>query len=473
MSMINDAQRSWLFGTVGTSILMLGSLWLGLQLSKDAGIFADLSMHSEYSLSSATHQLLTDLEQRDQEVILTVFKPQSGRKDLAQRLQYVTDLFEQVTRVSSSTEWQVRDLDRDREVAQRLGVTQYGSLVVQIGDSTIVVPERKLFQQQFGQTETRFVGETALREALQSFLYPTSQNIYTLEGSGERSFFDGTVKGLSNFHALLESKGYAIRKLNLLKRTQVPADAAAVFVMEPATSLSDEMTKALSLYVQRGGRVWLASTHPEAIYKPFALSLVEGAVVEKETQSGKWNHPIVDIKPTEYTGRLLTENHTVVFGQTPAFEVALPPVEQSGVLVTTFVGLTANAWVEKETFDEGMPQFDETMDWKGSGSLVVAMDIKPSSGFLAEGEEQAKLLVMGDVDWLTNGMVEEVPSNEVLAQALLDWFFDSASTSTVGYRSKERLVLTQPQLRTLRWLIVPMPLLFALLGVFTWRKRST
>ena len=105
----------------------------------------------------------------------------------------------QLERSSSLVEWRLKNLDKERELAQRLGVTQYGAIALTWKGVTLVIPERKMFLQQMGQTDIQFIGEAIFQQALRSLVFPTLQVAYTLDGNGERSLYDGSSTGLSEF----------------------------------------------------------------------------------------------------------------------------------------------------------------------------------------------------------------------------------------------------------------------------------
>ena len=122
---------------------------------------------------------------------------------------------------------------------------------------TLVIPERRMFLQQMGQTDIQLSAK--ISSSRPKLVFPSLQVAYTLDGNGERSLYDGSSTGLSVFHGLLENQGLKINKLNLLREATIPDDAAVVLVFEPTSSLSLEQQGALLQYIRRGGRVWFSS----------------------------------------------------------------------------------------------------------------------------------------------------------------------------------------------------------------------
>lgn len=459
--------KAWVQSLIFTGFAFLGSFWFTLQILEETGRFWDVSRDSEYTLQVATQQLLSEL---DDPIEIIAFEAQPSRKDADLRDRYVVDLLKQLNRTASQVQWKLRNLDKDRELAQQLGITQYGMIAVSWKGKTVVIPERELFLQQMNSTELRFVGESIFQQALRTLIFPTVETAYTLEGNGERSLYDGSSKGLSDFHALLENKGLQVKKLNLLRQPTVPTDAALVLVLEPKESLSLQQQQALMDFIQRGGNVWFSSEKPHLeMQMPLQIQPLEGVVAETKTATNHWDQPILALNPIEPNIQLLQEDRTVVFGRTAGFE--LTAAAQSGIRQTSFVNLRPNAWIETNRTLEN-PVFDELQDWKGKASLVVGIELTSSSGQLTDEAENTRVIMMGDIDWVSNRMLEAVPSNALFAQVLLDWVMDETKGQITKYRTPTRILITKPQFSVLRLiLLVPLPLIIAGCGLVAWRRR--
>ena len=462
-----SVKGAWIKSAAGTGIALLGCLWFGLQLLKDNGTHWDVSSESEYTLSISTQQLLNEI---DEPLNIVVFEAQPSRIDSDIRDRYMVDLMQQLERASSSVEWQLKNLDKERELAQRLGVTQYGAVALTWKGVTLVIPERKMFLQQMGQTGFQFVGEDILQQALRTLVFPAVKTAYTLDGNGERSLYDGSSTGLSGFHALLENQGLSLKKLNLLREPSVPQDAAIVLVLEPRSTLSTAQQLVLLQYIQRGGRVWFATSDVhETLLSPFQIETLQGVVAETKTQSNHWDHPLLSLEPTEVNIPLLSENRSVVFGRTSAFSMTAG--KQSGIRQASFANLRSQAWLETSS-NNSMPEFDEETDWKGDASLVAGIEVVSGSGLVEDSVTSTRLLVMGDIDWVSNGMLGDIPSNALFAEALLDWLMDTSENSISKYRTPSKVLVTKPQLGVLRvLLLLPLPLLIAVGGFLSWRRR--
>ena len=167
-----SVKGAWTKTALGTGLALLGSLWFASQLLKDNGLHWDLSSESQYTLSVPTQQLLNEI---DESLSIVVFEAQPSRTDADLRDRYMVDLMQQLGRASGLIEWKIKNLDKERELAQRLGVTQYGAVALTWKGVTLVIPERKMFLQQMGQTGIQFIGEDILQQALRTLIFPTVQ----------------------------------------------------------------------------------------------------------------------------------------------------------------------------------------------------------------------------------------------------------------------------------------------------------
>ena len=241
-------------------------------------------------------------------------------------------------------------------------------------------------------------------------------------------------------------------------------------MFEPTSALSLEQQGILLQYIRRGGRVWFASPQShDSLLSPIGVKSLDGVVAETKTQSDHWDHPMLYLEPTEVNLPLLSEERTVVFGRTAAF--SLTAQSQSGIRQTSFASLRSQGWLEREPIN-AVPVFDESVDWKGPASLIAGIEVVQGSGVLQEDVESARILVMGDIDWVSNGMLEEIPSNALFAEAVLGWMMDSSDTTITKYRTPNKVLITKPQLSVLRLLLlIPLPLMIALGGFISWRRR--
>ncbi len=104
-----------------------------------------------------------------------------------------------------------------------------------------------------------FKGELALSSALKGLLVQGAPVIYMLNGNSlGLSWLDNTGDGYGQLHKMLIGNGFDVKELNLtISRGVVPKDASLVMVMEPRREFADTEVRALTEYLNRGGRLFL------------------------------------------------------------------------------------------------------------------------------------------------------------------------------------------------------------------------
>ena len=111
------------------------------------------------------------------------------------------------------------------------------------------------------------------------------------------------------------------------------------------------------------------------------------------------------------------------------------PEIYQGVPLHSLFPFHSRDWVEKSTLtSKAAPSFDEE-DWRGSGSFGVVSEDR-STG--------SRQVVLGDGDWLNSAVLQDYPSNQIFASALVGWLLD---TDTAIFEDKvifEFLPLCKP-----------------------------
>ena len=76
----------------------------------------------------------------------------------------------------------------------QMGVSSYGTLVVEVGDDGFDIPERNVFYKQIGGQGFQFV-EASLEDGLRQILFPNPLRAGVLPGVGGRNLYDTTQVG--------------------------------------------------------------------------------------------------------------------------------------------------------------------------------------------------------------------------------------------------------------------------------------
>lgn len=444
-----------LFFGVG-ALVMVGML---VQISKTARIQVDLSQSQNFSVSGELLDLLAECEQRNLLINITAFTSQQGRVDAAARNQTIEELLMQLSRQNNQLQWKMVDFDADRNTAVQMGVSGYGTVVLEIGSDRVDIPERNIFYKQIGGAGFQFVGEQSIERALRKILFPNPKRIGVISGIGGRDLFDSSETGLSQALGIFETQGYTVEKLNVLQRKEISSEYDIVLVLEPQVELGLQLEQQLATFFQHGGQLLFASNQrPMILESVFQTRWADGVVAEPNALFPYWDFPIVSsnrISNLEGLGSDLS----VVLQRGGAI---ISESANNGIQHSSIVPLSSKGWLERnQGTQKENPTFDAAIDWKGSASLILGIQ-----------NQDRRTLLMRDIDWMQNSMLSEIPANRQLIEGLLQWLNQSEEPLT-GRDLRQPLLITQPQLSTIRWVVLlPLPLLVLLFGVLTWWRRE-
>ena len=130
------------------------------------------------------------------------------------------------------------DPDRDPQAAISAGITGDGKILLQMGDHKEIVA---------------FASETEILKGLLRLLNPNSSVVYFLTGHGEHDIEQSGDTSMTRAKETLENKNYAVKSLNLLVDNQIPEDAGVIVIAGPIKPVSEEETKLLKSFLDKGG----------------------------------------------------------------------------------------------------------------------------------------------------------------------------------------------------------------------------
>jgi ABC-type uncharacterized transport system involved in gliding motility auxiliary subunit len=213
-------------GTTALAVLLVaGILIFAILLGTRYSFRWDLTRNQSHSLSAVSRTLLNQV---DRPLTMTAFFP-DGHPE-RQRAREVLDLY---TRQNSRISLRFLDPDRDPLAADQAGYRRPGNVLLEYEG-------RKQLAETFD--------EERLSEAIRRVLQKERKKIAFLTGHGERSD-PREHRGFKVARKALQSEGYELADLSLLKEGEVPKDAAVVIIAAPQKDLlppgSGSLTKIL------------------------------------------------------------------------------------------------------------------------------------------------------------------------------------------------------------------------------------
>ena len=368
--------------------------------------------------------------------------------------------------------------DDDPETTKKLQSEGYslsrGDIVVSCEGRTKHVPGRVMYENKYETDEAGnttqyaayFAGENYITGAIDAVVSGRDTVIYFLNGHGEKLPENDYTRLVTN----LANRNYSVDTLTLATADAVPDDAAIVIAAAPQSDLSNDETRKINEYLDRGGNVcfWMSPneaavryTNIESILSDLSIGMDYDRVAETDSS--------LHISGDPYTFKC-----SVVANEDDEIGLTKELVEYTDAGIIPFMSNTRSFYqLVGSTSDSSVTV----------GSMLQAKDIQGQVLDLAmyatsPQRSGAKLMVMGNAEFIDDENVAQdymiIPVNMMLAT--ISWMYDSDLDLDMGIADKERtydaLLLNSEQAANRTNIIfVAVPLCVALVGVVVWLKR--
>jgi ABC-type uncharacterized transport system involved in gliding motility auxiliary subunit len=441
------------FLLLGLELLFLVIIIISIgQLCIRTNLRFDLTPNQKYSLSEVTIQTLQALSQPVQ---ATTFYRRGDREKYAELMTMLQEASPQFF------SYQLFDLDRTPGIAQRYGVSAYGTTVVETAANRVAIPVSD---------EERMLN--AVLRVNQS-----EKTIYFVTGHGENEPTDAEERtGYGVLRRVLETENYRVRPLPLRQAEAVPRNADLVIISGPKEDFSPSELEALSTYFAGGGNgLFMLDPYTtpglSSYLTQFGFSLAEDVVVDNQTQVAGGD-PLMPV-----IGTFAKE----IFPRDPRGEPILPivrPVRVQDGKAQAFAFSGESSWAVKNRAraEQGDLTFTEGEDERGP--LPVAA-VAPSGS-----DKTGKIVVIGDSNFVDN-FYARVPGNVDFFMNTVGWMLGRQELVALGrlanvpeakrnFTPQQSLYLSASQSRLFFWLMVivePLAIFFIGMAVFARRRQ--
>ena len=416
----------------------------------------DATANKRYSLSDQTVKIIKELKQ---DAYITYFDQPSGFPRAKDQL----DLY---STLSPKVHVKYVDADKEPMLARTAGVKRYGTAIVQIGD-------RK--------EEAKSVTEEGMTGAFIRDLKNTTRTVCFVTGSGEHQIDDSARDGYSQLKDMLGKDEYTTKSINLLGKTEVPADCTVLVVAGPSRDYQQPEVEAIKKYVEGGGRALVLLDPP--------LKMGQEEIADNDAMTGllqSWGVTadkdlVLDLNPI---GQMLGlgpqvalvssyDTHPIVSEMkrtATGFPLARSLQVKSGDK-TTVEKLFDSEASSLATNKLDSPRVDPNDPKNKKGPLTLA-----AAGTYNTGKQnsQGRFVVVGSSGWAANFFIR-FNGNRDLALNAMNWL--SSDEDLISIRPKEeedrRITMTRAQMswvRTTSQFLIPLVVVFAGVSVW-WRRR--
>ncbi|MDE5092411.1 MAG: Gldg family protein [Trichodesmium sp. St16_bin4-tuft] len=476
----------------------------------------DLTENQKFTLSPQTIEILENLQKP---VKLWIF-------DRGENPQY-TQLIENYQRQGNGKfMFELVDPQTQPGKANQFGVKQLGEIHLEVGEKKEVIISKQL----------ELLTESKLTNSIEKILGSRILKIYFIQGHGERELKEGQ-KGFSEAVNALESKNYIVESINLASISQVPEDADVVIIAGAQREFLEAEVIALQEYLEQGGGVLIMldpSTDPglNNLFEEWGV-LVDDRLAIDDPKIGR----LVGLDPwvvlvTMYGEHPITQD----FGNGISLYPFARPIETEaidGIKESPIIWTGNQSWAETDL--RGELRFNEGRDRIGPLSLGVALTRsstgeknqeteleltpipslpgqppnEPTTTYTSELEaekkttsaevisplpgqppdeldsskievklenklEEARLIVLGNSQFATNGWFQQQLNGDVFLNSI-SWL-SKPEQETLSISPKKttnrRIAMSLVKARFLSWMaIVILPILALTIGGIIWWQR--
>ena len=327
------------------------------------------------------------------------------------------------------------NFDKERYTAEKLGVTEYGRVVLQAAERRVDIPSRKIFNHR----PVRFIGESVINAKLSMLVREKIPSVGVLKGVSE---FDATSSNVE-LRRVIEQAGATFSDIDLLDSPDALDGIDLLLVINPVRSAFAGQRELIGEFLRSGGNLLL--TLDDSGFRPnwmTAFTPIEGILSSSKSLETDWRKTIATPEPMD---GLQLQKMNVILDSVVVFQH--PEIFQ-GVPVHSLFPFKSRDWVEKSTLSTTQsPSYDEE-DWRGSGSFGAVLEYRKTG---------SRQVVLGDGDWLNSAVLQDYPTNQIFASALVSWLLDTdIATTEDRVILLPKLMITRNQLQYIR----PLALLF-------------
>ncbi|MFH1260055.1 MAG: GldG family protein [Elusimicrobiota bacterium] len=474
--------RAILLGTnaVVLSLAVLGVLiFLGVILTRHPWSY-DTTKVKFYTLSEQTKQTLKKLPEK---VKFTTF----FKKGLIQEMQ-VKDLLKEYKKIApEKVELEFVDPDQNISLAKRYNINAYNTTVLECGANRKDITEREVFVYSaqgynYGQQpKTEFNGEQAFTSALQNVIGQEKKTICFMEGHGERSIASANTEreGISQLKVQLEKENYTVKSFNVLIEGEIPADCSVLAVAGPKGALGEKEVQLIDQYLNNSGRAIfllepLADSGLSKAAGDWGIKIDDDFVLDPAScYFFDAASPIPAYVDHEITSLLRKEGAAAVFSS--ARSVREGEKKKEGAVVRTILETSRQGWGETNLTTKES-KYDSASDIAGPLSLAVAAQWEiPRSTTTPEMPKEARLVIFGDSDFVSNKMIS-IRGNIDLFLNSVKWLIGQKEGITIRPKSPDirTVYLSKLQAKVVFYVsifLIPLGILLVG-GIVFWRRRS-
>ncbi len=448
----------------------------------------DLSRDKKYQLSDKTKHFLNSIKGK---VRITVFF--GSQNPITGDVQSLLTEYQYASRGKVDVEYvdPERNLTRAKELFDKYKVvTDESVLIVDYGGRSKTVKASEMAEMDQGNPMlgeqpkvTAFKGEQAITSALVDVVEGKKNTIGYLVGHKEPPLSgESPISVLKTF---IENENVRFQELNLFEVPAIPAEVKVVMIAGPQYDFSDREMKMRRDFWNKDGRILLLAD--PAAKTPKLLSFVNelGVKVDDDRLMAMVKTGIQEVaRVRDVVAHFLADNPVTkrladvqapFFGSTSSLTLEAERVAPANIHLASLAEAMKGYWGETDYYsdDEQLLQFDPAKD-KGEPLTIAASVEKGGSADERVQINSARLVVVSNSTFIQDNALTQDQQGLDFVSANINWLLSREQMIGIAPKIPQTLTFTlnEQALRSLRWIIlILMPLVPAVLGLFVWWRR--
>jgi ABC-type uncharacterized transport system involved in gliding motility auxiliary subunit len=316
----------------------------------------------------------------------------------------------------------------------------------------------------------KFIGEKMFTSMLLAVTRPKPFTAYFLQGDGEPSLADSRDNGYMKFDEILREDYINIVPFSLSGDEDVPSDCDLLIIAGPHTFFPDAELNRIDHYLSQGGRLLIMldynsinhSTGLENFLAQWGVNVGMDVVQDANGAGGNSFDIVVEDFSTHPVVNSLAQSKLELILPRPVSPINTPNPPADAPTVTVLAQSSPHSILYSQ---HGVPPRPYP--------LMVAVEQNSAKG-LANPNGGMRMVVAGDSLFLDNQVIE-AGENRDFAGYAVNWLLDRPTLLTgIGPSqvTEFRLLMTQAQVRNVRWLLLAaLPGIVLVFGWLVWLRR--
>lgn len=292
----------------------------------------------------------------------------------------------------------------------------------------------------------------------------TSQEIGTIGLLQDHGCYD-LEKDISLAYQKLQEL-YDVENIDLSKTTEIPASIDTLLVLSPKDEFKESELKAIDSFLMRGGSLLLAlnnvsveqglqvktiDTKISSLLEKYGLKISNNLVLDYSSAMASFNSgfftfstnypfwPKIAKQGFDQENAAVAKLESLVLPWVSSLELDKDKIDSANK-ISLLAKTTNQAWSQADNFDLNPQQNFSPSGSQGEKILAASVFGKFKSAYSDKSVDSARIILVGDADFVHNNFVNQFPDNMIFFQNLVDSL--SLDEDLINIRSKS--VLERP-----------------------------